>query len=208
MVKHGTGEDHVDGSEMFWHKLAPWAHARMAWLKVNWRNWTKWERRDRKAHKKRTGLSTGFRFWRELWRWRRHLQCSVTIAGAVTGNLAESPEIRRDIFWRCVRGQWRWRQPCQCWFEKVALLVQEGWWIGVYLKLVIVYDIMQSTKNEAILLQVHQKRTPSSCRYWGFFSFCMVEHPFRLIAANVYCLTICRYNRWLYLPRQKQRMKR
>ena len=67
--------------------------------------------------------------------------------------------------------------------------------LGVYLKLVIVYDIMQSTKNEAILLQVHQKRTPSSCRYWGFFSFCMVEHPFRLIAANVYCLTICRYNR-------------
>lgn len=43
-------------------------------------------------------LCSGFRFWREFWRWRRHLQCSVTIAGAVTGNLAESPEIRRDIF--------------------------------------------------------------------------------------------------------------
>ena len=52
------------------------------------------------------------RFWREFWRWRRHLQCSVTIAGAVTGNLAESPEIRRDILC-CVRGQWRWRQPRQ-----------------------------------------------------------------------------------------------
>ena len=139
--------------------------AQLARADARWRGW-RWNWRTEQSGRRDIESTQSCevnpaRNWREISAVAAALQCSVTIAGAVT--VAESPV---DIFWRWVESSSGGPCSVEIWKSSTAFVKKDDEF-GVVLEIGRgVYDIMQSTNNEAeIFFYKYTKTNPSSSRY-------------------------------------------